>query len=80
MENLIGLIEEHIAQPDRHHHGNWYVVTAGTRVGVFKRYPEVQRYTSGVSRAAYQSLQSHSEAVAMYGDFKHRGLVEVLPE
>ena len=55
-------------------------MTAGTRVGVFKRYPEVQRYTSGVSRAAYQSLQSHSEAVAMYGDFKHRGLVEVLPE
>ncbi|KAH9478093.1 hypothetical protein JR316_0010331 [Psilocybe cubensis] len=59
--------------------GRWYVVFAGTNVGVFDDWSTVQRYTSGVSHSCYKKYSKKEDAEKAYKDSVTRSEVRILP-
>ncbi|KAH9911958.1 uncharacterized protein BXZ73DRAFT_82557 [Epithele typhae] len=70
---------EYIAGPDDHHSGRWHVVTAGTCVGIWKSYPEILPYVTGVSYNCHRSFFSRDQAVHHYLTHRVSGRVAILP-
>ncbi|KAF4615784.1 hypothetical protein D9613_012393 [Agrocybe pediades] len=56
-----------------------WVVTAGTRVGVFKDWSIAYQFVTGVSRSCFKRYESYEEAKAAYDHARASGAVRVLP-
>ena len=72
-------IVEHFDDPDLHHRGKWYVVSTGTKVGVWKSYTRMAKYVNGKRGALDESAPTRDAAMRLYSELKDDGQVEVLP-
>ncbi|KAF9549376.1 hypothetical protein CPC08DRAFT_755275 [Agrocybe pediades] len=56
-----------------------WVVTAGTRVGIYKDWSIAYQYVTGVSKACFKRYESYEEAKAAYEHARASGAIRVLP-
>lgn len=75
---LIAATGQSLAGPDPFHHGKWYVVTAGTKVGIWKAWVDMAHYVTNVRGNAHQSFKTREQAERWYETKKSQGLVMLL--
>ncbi|KAI0691561.1 hypothetical protein C8Q76DRAFT_698391 [Earliella scabrosa] len=69
---------QYFADPDPYHRGRWYVVTAGTRVGVWKAWVDMAHHVTNVRGNAHQRFKTREEAMHWYETKKSEGRVVLL--
>ena len=73
------MIVEYFDDADPQYRGKWYVVSTGTRVGVWKNYTRMAKHVSGKRGSLYESAPTRDAAMSLYLELKNDGQVEVLP-
>ena len=66
------------AKPDPFHRGQWYVVTAGTKVGIWKAWVDMARYVNNVRGNAHQKFKTREEAEHWFEAKRRDGEVMLL--
>ena len=79
VSNTDNVVVEYFDDPDPQHRGNWYVVSTGTKVGVWKNYTRMAKYVNGKRGALYETAPTYDAAMLLYSELKNDGQVEVLP-